>query len=232
MSENKKDELTNEEIASLAKSLDMSEEELQDLLKSEDEEEKEEESEDEEKEQEEETEKSEVKDIEKSIKENLLKLKELKKKDEVIEKSGTDDLMKSFELSISDKLEKAVSGIKETFEKSLESLQTKFDELEKSINLIGSQSQGTKGVRFNSFLQKSGDSTPISKDGKTIISAKDRESISNAMVDVIEKSREDEDLQKSMTADLINYQGSNELSERAVKNLNKHGYLFDIQAQE
>ena len=231
-------------IKSLSQDLDMPEDELRDLLnKSEedevekaeektDEEEKEDNSEEEKKEKEDmKAEKSEQEDLLKSIKADILKYKESLPQKEKVEKSESDDLMKSMEDMFSDKLEKAMSDVRSTFTDSLESLKSTVEDIQKSVNLIGSTSQGTKGVRFSSFLEKSGDTQPFLKDGKTIIDARDRETISNAMLDIMEKATDD-DLKKSMSTDIINYQGSNELSSRAIMNLNKAGYLFKEQVQD
>ena len=86
-------------------------------------------------------------------------------------------------------------------------------------------------MRFNNYLEKGGDKPYTSKDGKTVIASTDRSAISEAMLSTIEKSQ-DEDFAKSMGVDLINYQGSGQLSERAIASLNKAGYIFREQVRE
>lgn len=236
MSENK---LSDEIVKSLADELDLSEDEIRELLKSEHESEEGEKEEGEETEEtEEQAEKSEKEDLssmsdddlKKSLSElisesNRRKEKEVTKEDKV-EKSDNSDLMKS----MVDELQKSVDSIKDELQKSLsdsiESINDKVDSVVKAIEVIGENSKGLKGVRFD-FIEKSGDS-PIEKDGKVYLSSRDRNGISEAMLSVIEKSQDDE-VKKSVSADLINYQGSNELSKRAIQNLNKGGYYFKEQ---
>lgn len=157
---------------------------------------------------------------EKSDKQDLLKSlsKNVKKLTKAINKSQNSDILKSL-----------VSKI-ESLEANLDLVKSQSSDIFKSVDAIGSNSQGTKGMRFNNYLEKGGDK-PFTKDGKTIISSTDRDTISEIMLSTIEKS-EDEDLVKSMGVDLINYQGSGQLSERAVKSLNKAGYFFREQVRE
>ena len=158
------------------------------------------------------TEKSQKNDIFKSI------LKSNKKLMKVIKKSQKSDLLKSL-----------ISTIGE-LKSEMDLIKSQGEDIAKSVDTIGSVSQGTKGAKFSNFLEKGGDK-PYTKGDKTVLSSRDRDSISEAMLGVIEKSQ-DEDLKTSMSTDLINYQGSNQLSERAVKNLNKSGYIFREQAGE
>lgn len=236
-------ELSDELIKALSEGLDMTPEELTDLLKSEDEdlekgdkmdEEEEEETEKKdnaEEEKKEDTKKSEIEDLQKSIADSLNKLKELKGivVEEKVEKSEDDNLMKALEDS-NNKLEKAISDMQESFNTTLEGVQSKIEEISKSVELIGESSQGTKGIRYSSFLSKAGDTAPIQKGDKTYLDSRDREGISNAMLDAFEKS-EDDDFKNKMKADLINYQGSGVLEPRAIINLSKAGYMFKEQLE-
>lgn len=158
---------------------------------------------------------------EKSDKSDLFKSlrKDMKRLTKAINKSQNSDLIKS--------LNDTVTSLKE----DLAIMKSQSDDIYKSVDAIGSNSIGTKGMRFNNYLEKGGDKPFTSKDGKTVIASTDRDSISEAMFSVIEKSQ-DEDLAKSMGVDLINYQGSGQLSERAIANLNKAGYLFREQVKE
>lgn len=221
-------------VKSLAQELDMSEDEINQLLKAEEEKEDESEDDDEKEDKEdmeEETEKSEISDIKKSISENLLKLKSLTKSETKEEpKQDLNEIFKSFDFE--SKIEKAVSGMKDDFQKSIETLTNTISEIKKSVDLIGNSSQGTKGMRFNTFLQKSGDSEIKSVEGKTVLKSTDRDAISYALADIIEKST-DSDMTTSLSNDLFNYQSdSSQLSSRAVMSLNKAGYIFEEQIKE
>lgn len=228
--------VSDEIVKSLAEDLGMKEDEIRSLLKSEDsEEEKEDKEEDEEKEEDEkESEKSEKQDITSMSDDDIKKsisglVQELnKRKPEVkIEKSENDNLLKS----LTDEFQKSISSIKEDLQKSvtesISAINSKVEEIQKSVNSIGENSKGLKGMRFD-FIEKAGDTAPIVKDGVTYLSSSDRNGISEAMLDIVEKS-ENEDLKKSVSADLINYQGSGELSKRAITNLNKNGFYFKEQ---
>ena len=212
MSKKDKDQ---ELIKSLVSELGLSEEEvLEALYKSDDSEEDEDEDSAEDKKEDEKEEKKEESKkkedmAEKSDKPDIFKSlrKDIKKLRETIEKSQDNELIKS--------LVATVNSLKE----DLELVKSQSSDIFKSVDAIGSNSQGTKGMRFNNYLEKGGDK-PFTKDGKTIIQSTDRDTISEIMLSTIEKS-EDEDLVKSMGVDLINYQGSGQLSERAVKSLNK-----------
>jgi len=237
MSENK---LSEEIVKSLADELEISEDEIRDLLKSEDEDKEEETEEKEEGEEEteeaEEKQKSESQDLSSMSDDDLKKslselVSEVNKrhststKEDVV-KSDESDIMKS----VVSELQKSVGEIKDELQKSLSTsineLNEKVDDIVKAIDVIGENSRGLKGVRFD-FIEKSGDS-PIEKDGKIYLSSRDRNGISEAMLTTIEKSQDD-DFKKSVSADLINYQGSGELSKRAIINLNKGGYYFKEQ---
>ena len=244
-----KELLQDELVKSLAEQLDMTEQEILSFIEkseetdlekgkmkepvkaeepAEDEESEDEESEEDEDEpSDEEKEKAIRSDLEKSIVDSFKKLKAMDR----VEKS-TDDLFKSMEDKFEDRLEKSITAIKEEYTSSIGELKDTIEELQKSVNLIGNQSQGTKGIRFNAFLEKSNDTSSIVKDGKTYLDIRDRDGISEAMFSVIEKSGDESEIKKSMSADLINYQGSNELSTRAVKSLINNGYYFKQQIQE
>lgn len=158
---------------------------------------------------------------EKSDKEDLFKSlnKNVKKLTKAINKSQNSDILKSL-----------VSTV-ESLKADLGLVKSQSDDIYKSVDAIGSNSLGTKGMRFNNYLEKGGDKPYTSKDGKTVIASTDRAAISEAMLSTIEKSQ-DEDLAKSMGVDLINYQGSGQLSERAIASLNKAGYIFREQVRE
>jgi len=158
-------------------------------------------------------EKSEGEDLFKSLR------KEVKKLTKAINKSQNSDILKSLVATV------------ESLKADLDLVKSQSDDIYKSVDAIGSNSMGTKGMRFNNYLEKGGDKPYTSKDGKTVIASTDRAAISEAMLSTIEKSQ-DEDLAKSMGVDLINYQGSGQLSERAIANLNKAGYLFREQVRE
>lgn len=241
---NKKDKGQEEELLkSLASEIGMSETEIKALIeKAEEMEEKEDKKEDEE--EEEKTEKSEEQEIMKSIKSEFEKLKTLntnkeQTKEEDLNKSEDNDILKSLQeglSSLKDDLQKSMEDslsamVSEKIEKSLSGFGEKMEEISKSLDLIGESSQGTKGMRFSNYLQKSGDTSPVEKDGKTYISSSDRKGISDAMVSLIEKS-EDEGMKQSVTADLINYQSTGTLTDYAVKRLNKSGIMFKEQMND
>ena len=250
----------NELVKSLAEELDMSEEEILSLIekseedelekggkmkKSDDKEkegkedvevnvevdkEKENDDEDDDKEDKEEkaTKKSEEADLVKSIQDSMAKLKELRG---AKSEPKSDDVIKSYFTEFNDDFKKSLEVFKGEVNEFITPLQEEIAEIKKSLDTIGENSQGQKGVRFNSFLEKSGDNSPMVKDGKTYLSSSDRDGISEAMLSVIEKS-EDDSLKKSMSADLINYQGSNQLSKEAIVGLNQNGYYFKEQIRE
>lgn len=244
----------NELVKSLAEELDMSEEEILSLIEKSDEDELEkggkmkkadgkekEGEEDGEKEEgdeegaedsdDEDKSKSEEADLVKSIQDNMNKLKELRGAKPV---DKNDDVIKSYFAGFSDDFKKSFDTFKSEVNEFITPMKEEIAEIKKSIDTIGENSQGQKGVRFNTFLEKSGDNAPVVKDGKTYLSSRDRDGISEAMLKVIEKSEKsgDSDLKKSMSADLINYQGSNQLSKEAVVGLNQNGYYFKEQIQE
>lgn len=176
--------------------------EINDLLKSEDgdkddmnTEEKEddgEEGEDKE-EKEDDTEKSQTSkdDLEKSIQAKTAELKTLlseRKKFEPIEKSESDELVKSFGQKY-DSLEKSLNDVREEFTTSLDTINKSLADLQKSIDTIGENSRGMKGHQFSNFIQKGGEQT---EDGFTMLNVRDKEAISKSLMDIMEKSQGEE----------------------------------------
>lgn len=176
--------------------------EINDLLKSEDgdkddigTEEKEddgEEGEDKE-EKEDDTEKSQASkdDLEKSIQAKTAELKTLlseRKKFEPIEKSESDELVKSFGQKY-DSLEKSLNEVKDEFTTSLSTINKSLADLQKSIDTIGENSRGMKGHQFSNFIQKGGEQT---EDGFTMLNVRDKEAISKSLMDIMEKSQGEE----------------------------------------
>lgn len=179
-----------------------SDDEINDLLKSEDgdkddmnTEEKEddgEEGEDKE-EKEDDTEKSQTSkdDLEKSIQAKTAELKTLlseRKKFEPIEKSESDELVKSFGQKY-DSLEKSLNDVREEFTTSLDTINKSLADLQKSIDTIGENSRGMKGHQFSNFIQKGGEQT---EDGFTMLNVRDKEAISKSLMDIMEKSQGEE----------------------------------------
>jgi hypothetical protein len=177
-----------------------SDEEINDLFKSEDgdkddmDEDKEDDNkEDEDKEEkEDDTEKSlnSKKDLQKSIQSKLDELKTLQvelKKLTPIEKSetATDDLVKSFNAK-TESLEKSFGELKEEFSTSLSDITKSLATLQKSIETIGENSRGMKGHQFSNFIQKSGEG--VTEDGFTVLSIHNKEGISQSLLDIMEKS--------------------------------------------
>ena len=178
-----------------------SDEEINDLLKSEDgnkddmdTEEKEDDDEEGEDKEKEDTEKSQTskQDIQKSIQSKLDELKtlqvELKKLEPVIEKSESDELIKSFGQKY-DSLEKSLNDVKDEFATSLSTINKSLSDLQKSIETIGENSRGMKGHQFSNFIQKGGEQT---EDGFTMLNVRDKESISKSLMDIMEKSQGEE----------------------------------------
>lgn len=178
-----------------------SDDEINDLLKSEDgdkddmdTEEKEDDDEEGEDKEKEDTEKSQTskQDIQKSIQSKLDELKtlqvELKKLEPVIEKSESDELIKSFGQKY-DSLEKSLNDVKDEFATSLTSINKSLSDLQKSIETIGENSRGMKGHQFANFIQKGGEQT---EDGFTMLNVRDKESISKSLMDIMEKSQGEE----------------------------------------
>jgi hypothetical protein len=240
----KKDMKNKEEIAkSLASELGMSESEILDLIsKGEEKEDSPEDKKEDEKEDEtEEGKKKKKKEGREKDGESKEGFKPFEKKEDAAEKSQKDDILKSIAKSNkklmkvikksqkSDLLKSLVSTIEE-LKSEMNLIKSQGSDIMKSVDTIGSVSQGTKGVRYSNFLEKGGDK-PYQKGDKTVLSSQDRDSISEAMLNILEKSSDD-DLKQTMSVDLINYQGSNQLSERAIKNLNKSGYIFREQSGE
>jgi hypothetical protein len=178
-----------------------SDDEINDLLKSEDgdkddmdTEEKEDEGEGEDKEEkEDDTEKSQTSkdDLEKSIQAKTAELKTLlseRKKFEPIEKSESDELVKSFGQKY-DSLEKSLNEVKDEFTTSLSTINKSLADLQKSIDTIGENSRGMKGHQFSNFIQKGGEQT---EDGFTMLNVRDKEAISKSLMDIMEKSQGEE----------------------------------------
>jgi len=258
MSEELKKQADEDLVKSLAEELDMPEEEIKLLLKSDDtgDKDKKKEGEDEEeeekgkkkpvKEDEEEEEKgkkkpemkkSESGDLSGMSKDDIKKsisslMGELKTRDNspVIEKSETNNLLKSLEDNLTKSFTDSLGEMKEGFEKSVKDLTDEVSSLKETIEVIGENSQGTKGVDFG-FISKAGDDAPIVEEGKTIISSKDREFISNKLFEIIEKSTDD-NLKKSASVDLINYQGSGEISKNMLSTLNSNDVFFKEQMKK
>jgi hypothetical protein len=173
--------------------------EINDLLKSEDgdkddmdTEEKEDDGEEGE-EKEDDTEKSQTSkdDLEKSIQAKTAELKTLlseRKKLEPIEKSESDELVKSFGQKY-DSLEKSLNDVREEFTTSLDTINKSLADLQKSIDTIGENSRGMKGHQFSNFIQKGGEQT---EDGFTMLNIRDKESISKSLMDIMEKSQGEE----------------------------------------
>jgi hypothetical protein len=175
--------------------------EINDLLKSEDgdkddmdTEEKEDDDEGEDKEEkEDDTEKSQTSkdDLEKSIQAKTAELKTLlseRKKFEPIEKSESDELVKSFGQKY-DSLEKSLNDVREEFTTSLDTINKSLADLQKSIDTIGENSRGMKGHQFSNFIQKGGEQT---EDGFTMLNVRDKEAISKSLMDIMEKSQGEE----------------------------------------
>lgn len=178
-----------------------SDDEINDLLKSEDgdkddmnTEEKEDDDEGEDKEEkEDDTEKSQTSkdDLEKSIQAKTAELKTLlseRKKFEPIEKSESDELVKSFGQKY-DSLEKSLNEVKDEFATSLSTINKSLADLQKSIDTIGENSRGMKGHQFSNFIQKGGEQT---EDGFTMLNVRDKEAISKSLMDIMEKSQGEE----------------------------------------
>lgn len=162
-------------------------------------------------------------DLKKSISGYLSELK-LRQGGKNIEKSANDTLMKSIETNLMKSFSDSLNSIKEEFKNSINEVTGKVNEISKSVEKIGEASQGTKAMSFN-FIEKSEGESSFEKDGKTIISSRDRDTISNKLLDLIEKS-DDNEFKSSASADLINYQGSGEFSKSMLSTLNKNNIYF------
>jgi hypothetical protein len=224
---------TEAEKIDFAKSLNMSVEELDDILKAgEADEELEEkeikpEGEDSEDSSDEEQEKSKTKDLKKSILSDIHeKFQELKalSKPEPIEKSDENDLIKSFG-ELKNDLMKSI----ESYNEQMTIIKSENDDLKKSIGemkevieKIASNSQGTKGMRFNvgNVLEKSMDVEE--KDGKAYFSSKDKQGILKAM-DTLFNSAQTEDLKKSIGDDMIQLESTGQMTQGALARLNANG---------
>lgn len=192
-----------------------SDEEINDLLKSEDgdkddmdTEEKEDDDKEkgEDKEEKEDTEKSQTskQDIQKSIQSKLDELKilqvELRKLEPVIEKSESDELVKSFGQKY-DSLEKSLNDVKDEFSTSLNTINKSLEVLQKSIETIGENSRGMKGHQFANFIQKGGEQT---EDGFTMLNVRDKEAITKSLMDIMEKSAGEE--KEALSNAIMNYE--------------------------
>lgn len=172
--------------------------EINDLLKSEDgdkddmdTEEKEDDDEGEDKEDDTEKSQTSKDDLEKSIQAKTAELKTLlseRKKFEPIEKSESDELVKSFGQKY-DSLEKSLNEVKDEFATSLSTINKSLADLQKSIDTIGENSRGMKGHQFSNFIQKGGEQT---EDGFTMLNVRDKEAISKSLMDIMEKSQGEE----------------------------------------
>ena len=232
--------MSQEDKLELAKSLDLSLEEFEDILKAADESDQDNsESEEPEKKEEVEEEKEDKEEMKKSLKNDIaLKLKELhdleksEKLEEKIEKSNNDDLMKSFG-EMKDELIKSIGEYKE----EVNSLKTENDDLKKSIGemkevleKIASNSQGTKGMRFNpnQIIEKSLDVEE--KDGKKYYDQRDKDGLLKAMEGIMSSST-NEDLVKSVGDDIIQLSGAGYMTPGALRRLNENGIYLKNQEQ-
>lgn len=224
-------------MSELAKSLDMSIEEIQDIMKAAEEDvqdnpEKEEEEEDDD------PEKEDKEEMEKSLKADIAsKLAELHKlskpKEEIFKSNGNDDLIKSFG-EMKDDLIKAIGEYKEevTILKSEnDDLKKSIGEMKETLEKIANNSQGMKGVRFstNNVIEKSLDVEE--KDGKKYFDSRDKEGILKSMEDIMEKSK-DEDLVKSVGDDIIQLNSTNQITQGAIRRLNKAGVFLKEQMEQ
>jgi len=228
-----KDNLPHEElIKSLTEELELSEEQVEVLLKSGDYDEKDKGGDDDDEKKSkkddkgDDTKKASKDDLMKSLKDTLNQLQALEP-EKKIEKSNTDDLEKS----IGDKVEKSLNDFKDGLEKSYkdknEELVTLVKGLKDTIDTIGENSQGIKGQQRFDYIQKSGDDDIVKEGNKTYIPY-NKQVVANTMLGIIEKS-EDEDLKKSFTPHLMNLQGSGELTPDGVKLLNQEGFFLKSQ---
>lgn len=229
-----------DDLLELSKSLDISFEELQDLLKAE---EAEESSEQEEKEDEgdEETEQEESKDKEamkKSLKQDIAskikELQDLEKSDkEDINKSEDNDLIKAF-TSMREELVGTLSGYKQEVEflkgENVE-LKTTLGKVQETLELISKNSQGTKGMRFSSsnVIEKSIE--PDERDGKTFLDSRDKDGILKSMENIIDSSK-DEDLTKALEDDIIQLCATGQITAGAIRRLNKNQIFLKEQNEE
>jgi hypothetical protein len=225
--------MTHEDMSELAKSLDMSLPELEDIMKAaETEEEPKNEEGDEEEDNDEEGESPEKK-LEKSLKADIAaKMKELRNigKKEDLSKSANDDLIKSFS-SMKDDLIKAIGGYKEevsTLKEKNDDLEKSLGEMKEMLNRIASNSQGVKGMRFTNgnVIEKSIDVEE--KDGKKYFDLRDKEGILKSMENIM-KSSDDDDLIKSVGDDIIQFNSTSQITNSAVKRLNQNGVFLKEQ---
>jgi len=230
--------LTDQEKVDLAKSLDISVVELDDILKAgeADEDLKDNDKEDEEEDNKEEKE-DEVEDLKKAltldISSKIKQLHELDSKPETKEdivKSNNDDLIKSFG-EMKEDLMKSIGEYKE----ELSTIKSENDDLKKSIGemkdvlqKIAANSQGTKGMRFNmnNVIEKS--SGVEEKDGKSFYDSRDKRGLLKAM-DNIFNSVKDEDIMKSIGDDMIQLESTGQITQGAIRRLNDNGIYLKEQ---
>lgn len=234
----------DEEKLELAKSLDMTVDELDELLKSVEEDEdiskaKEEEEEEvpqkeagdeEEQEQEEE---DEDEDVEKSLKSDIAskvaKLREIQKSKNI---EGSDEIMKSFG-EMKEDIMKSISDFREdvsSVKSENEELKKSIGDMQETLNKIAENSQGTKGMRVNmdSVLNKSVDVEE--EDGKKYYSSKDKRGLLKAMENIMGESA-DEDLVKSISDDIIQLESTGQITRGALHRLNDKGIYVKEQRQ-
>lgn len=233
--------MSQEDMSELAKSLDMSMEEFQDIMKAAEEDvqdkptkEGEEEDDDDDSEKEE----KEGEDMEKSLKADIAsKLAELrnlsKPKEDLNKSNGNDDLIKSFG-KMKDDLIKAIGEYKEevtVLKSENDDLKKSIGEMKETLEKIASNSQGTKGMRYtnNNVIEKSMDVEE--KDGKTYFDSRDREGILKSMEEIMEKSKDD-DLVKAIGDDIIQLNSTNSITQGAVRRLNKAGVYLKEQMEQ
>lgn len=238
-----------EEKLELAKSLDITVEELDDLLKSaeadEDEDiskaKTEESTEDkegtkEEEEDEEDEDKVDV-DVEKSLKADIAtKIAELKEiqKSKAPETNPNDELMKSFG-EMKEDLVKSIADFKEevtSIKTENEELKKSLGEIQETVSKIGENSQGTKGMRFgmSNVINKG---LEMEEDGdKKYYASTDKRGLLKAMEGIM-KSSKDDDLNKSVGDDIIQLESTGKLTQGALKRLNENQvYVKEQREQE
>lgn len=232
--------LTDQEKVDLAKSLDISVVELDDILKAGDADEdlKDNKSEDEDKE---EAKEDEVEDLKKALTLDIsskikqlhdlgVKLETKEEAQKEIVKSEEPDLIKSFG-EMKEDLMKSIGEYKEeiSFIKSENNdLKKSIGEMQETLNKIAANSQGTKGMRFgmNNVLEKSLEVEE--KEGKKFYSSRDKRGILKAMDNILSDSK-DEDLLKSMGDDMIQLESTGQITSGAIRRLNDNGVYLKEQ---
>lgn len=235
----------DEEKLELAKSLDMTVEELDDLLKSAEEDEdiskaneEGEEKEEPEENAEGEEEGEEVEDVEKSLKSDIAskfaELREIQKskKVELPEPNQNNEIIKSFG-EMKEDIMKSIVDFKEdvaSVKSENEELKKSIGEMQETLGKIAENSQGTKGMRvhMNNVLNKSVDIEE--EDGKKYYSSKDKRGLLKAMEDLMGESK-DEDLTKSISDDIIQLESTGQITRGALHRLNDNGIYVKEQRQ-